>query len=335
MKRLTSVLAAALIVLSCSHAVRERPKMGLAMRSFDELSSAAIRQSVETAALDKADLSVIDGQNQQSAQDIQIDTFFQRKLASIAIDPVDGKALGSIIAKAKALRTPIVFFDRMPSEEAMRSWDKLFFVGTRGTEAGAALGEILADFWKANPVSGKDKDGRAQYILLAEDPAAPDALLLEGSCAKALGAAGVKTERLSDGDAASLEGKPPREAAAALIAKFGERIDAVVCADPASTLGAIDAFKAAGYFKGRKYLPIVGAAEGELSPQTAEALTSGLLLGAAVGDVSSQGKAVFDLAYALAKGRNPAKAGWRITDAKYVSVPCRKLAGGHPLSPRK
>jgi methyl-galactoside transport system substrate-binding protein len=335
MKRLTSILvAAALIIASCSQAGKERPRMGLAMRSFDDPASIAIRRSIETAALDKAELAIIDGQNQQSAQDMQVDSFFQRKVASIAIDPVDGKALGPIIGKAKARRTPIVFFDRMPSEAAMRSWDKLFFVGTRGTEAGAALGEILAAFWKANPAAYRNNDDRAQYIFLAEDPSSPDALLLEGSCARALGAAGVKTERLSDSGAVAA-GTPPREAAAALIAKFGERIEAVVCADPESTLGAIDAFKAAGYFKGRRYMPIVGASSGELAPQAAEALSSGVLLGAAVGDASSQGKAVFDLAYALATGRNPARAGWRITDAKYVWLPYRKLEGVPPSAQRR
>ncbi len=327
MKRLTSILvAAALIMASCSQSGRERPKIGLAMRSFDDPDSIAIRRSAETAALDKADLTIIDGQNQQSAQDMQVDSFFQRKVASIAIDPIDIRALGPIIDKAKSRRTPIVFFDRRPSEESMRSWDKLFFVGIRGAEAGAAMGEILADYWKANAAAAdKNKDGKAHYILIADDPAAADAAQLASGCAKALGAAGVKAERLSDGTPPI--GKSPTDIAASLIARLGEKIEAVVCADPASSLGAIQAFKNAGYFKGKKYIPIVGASRGELTTDMAEALRSGTLLGAAVGDASSQGDAMFDLAYALAKGNAPSRAGWRITDAKYVWIQYKKLAG--------
>ena len=49
------------------------------MHSFDDPESVAIRRVIETAALDKADLSIIDGQNQQSTQDKQIDSFFERK----------------------------------------------------------------------------------------------------------------------------------------------------------------------------------------------------------------------------------------------------------------
>lgn len=334
MKRLTYILvAAALIIASCAQSGKERPKLGLAMRSFDDPDSIAIRRSLETEALDKAELTIIDSQNQQSAQDLQVDSFFQRKVASLAIDPVDGKALGRIIDKAKSQRTPIVFFDRMPSEEAMRSWDKLFFVGTRGAEAGAALGEILAAYWKANPVADKDKDGRIRYILVAEDPGAPDAAALAGSCAKALGAAGVKAERLTDG--LHPVGMSTTEIAADLIARHGERIEAVVCADAASSLGAIRAFKEAGYFKGKKYMPIVGASPGEPSAEMAQALSSGTLFGAAVGDFSTLGNAVFDLAYTLAKGIDPARAGWRITDAKYVWIPYKKIAGALSIAQRK
>ena len=66
-----------------------------------------------------------------------------------------------------------------------------------------------------------------------------------------------------------------------------------------------------------------------------EALGSGELLGIAAADAANQGKAVFDLAYALAMGRNPSKAGWRVTDAKYVWMPYRKLAGNPPPARRK
>jgi methyl-galactoside transport system substrate-binding protein len=325
MKRLPFILAAAAIMLaSCSQAGKERPKLGLAMRSFDDAVSVAIRRSIETEALDKAQLAIIDGQNQQSAQDMQVASFFERKLGSIAIDPVDANGLGPIVGQAKARGTPLVFFDRLPSDEAMRSWDRLFFVGTRPAEAGAAMGEILAEYWKSNPGADRNKDGAAGYLALGGDGKAAEIALLAESCTKALGAAGIGAKRLSDG-----------ESAPALISKFGDRIEAVICADSGSALGAVEAFKAAGYFKGRKYVPILVAAEGDPPSAVSEALSAGILLGAALGDPGSQGKAVFDLAYALAKGVHPAKAGWPITDAKYIWIPYRKVRGGAYPATRK
>jgi methyl-galactoside transport system substrate-binding protein len=335
MKRLPFALAvAALIFASCSPAGKERPKLGLAMHSFDDAVSVAIRRSIETAALDKADLAIINGQNQQSAQNMQVDSFFGRKLGSLAIDPVDTSALGPIIGKAKALRIPIVFFDRMPSDEAMRSWDKLFFVGTRGADAGAAMGEILSVYWKAEASADRNKDGIAQYVAMAGKAGGIDSALLAESCAKALTAAGIRTERLA-ADWTAADGKTARENAAALIAKFGDKIEAIVCGDNASALGAIDAYKAIGYFKGKKYIPIVCVGEGDLPSPIAEALSAGSLLGTALSDAESQGKAVFDLSYALAKGSDPSRAGWRITDAKYVWIPYKKYTTTAPAAKRK
>ena len=72
-------------------------------------------------------------------------------------------------------------------------------------------------------------------------------------------------------------------------------------------------------------MPVVGADEGEPPDSVAAALASGELLGTAVKDQVGQGKAVFDLSYALARKAAPSKSGWKITDAKYVWVPCKKI----------
>jgi methyl-galactoside transport system substrate-binding protein len=332
MKRIAFALAVvALVFASCSAAGKARPTLGLAMHSFDDAQSVAIRRVIETEALDKADLAIIDGQNQQSTQDKQVDSFFERKLGALAIDPVDGNAVLSLIGKAKERRTPIVFFDRKPSDEAMRSWDKLFFVGTREAEAGSAQGEMLAAYWKADPAADRNKDETLQFIALDGDRGGPDAALLAENCARSLASVGIKSERLLS----ESNGKSARERTLALIAKYGSKIEAVICGDNISALGAIDAFKAAGYFKPRKNIPIVGLGEGDVTSAVADAISAGTLLGAAYGDAGSQGKAVFALSYALAKGADPAKAGWRIADAKYVWIPYKKYTKGSLAAPRK
>jgi methyl-galactoside transport system substrate-binding protein len=319
MKNLSFVLVAIVLACaSCSQTGKAKPKLGLAMRSFDDVVSVAIRRSIETEALDKADLAIIDGQGQQSSQNKQVGSFFARKLGALAIEPVDASEMGSIIGKAKAERTPIVFFNGKPADEAMRSWDKLFFVGIRESEAGAAQGEILAAFWKKNPAADRNKDGMAQFIALDRRLGNPNAALLAESCVKALGAAGIKAERLPSEAGDDISG---------LIAKYGGKIEAVICGDNDAALGAISAYKALGYFVLKKTMPIVGLGAGSPTTAVMDALSAGSLIGAAFGDTASEGKAVFDLAYALAKETDPAKAGWSITDAKYVWIPYKKYMG--------
>jgi methyl-galactoside transport system substrate-binding protein len=299
------------LLVSCGKASKDKPKIGLALRSFDSPYSATLRRAIETEAIDKAELSIIDGQNQQSAQNLQLDSLFEKGLVSLAIEPVDGNAMDSVISKAKEKRTPIVFFYRLPSKELMRSWDKLFFVGSRESDAGMAQGEILADYWKANPTADRNKDGVLQYVWLGtEGDAGPRG---EGF-SKALAAAGIKIERIaSDHDPA-------------ILAKLEGRIEAALCADLASSLGAIEARKAATKLPSKRMMPIIGSSSGELPAAASEALSSGGLAGIVQADAEGQAKAAFALAYALGRWSDPARAGLRITDAKYVWIPYKKLS---------
>jgi methyl-galactoside transport system substrate-binding protein len=175
MNRLPIALAAlALVAASCAQPDKVKPRIGLAMRSFDDAASVVIRGTIETAALDRAELAIIDGRNQQSTQDMQVLSLFGKKLGSIAINPVDGIAMGAVIDRAKAEKVPMVFFGLKPSDASMRSWDKLFFVGTRRAEAGTAQGEILASYWKDNPAADRNKDGVLQFVALTSSPAGQD-----------------------------------------------------------------------------------------------------------------------------------------------------------------
>jgi len=317
------------LAASCAQSDKARPKIGLAMRSFDDSVSIVVRGTIETAALDRAELAIIDGQGQQSAQDKQTEAFFDKNIGAIAINPVDTASLGKIIDKAKAKKVPIVFFGLEPSDESMRSWDKLFFVGTRRADEGAAQGEILASYWKANPAADRNKDGTLQYVALTAAPTGQDDGASADAAAKALNAAGIRTTLLGSEPAAGGIAAAQQKAAA-LLAKHGDKIEAFVCDDDETALGAVDALKAAGYFKGKKRMPVVGASAGEISEAVAAAIASGGLLGTAETDSASQAKAVFDLAYALAKGAASWRSGLKITDAKYVWVPCRKVTKDNP-----
>jgi methyl-galactoside transport system substrate-binding protein len=329
-----ALAALALILPACSDQGKARPRIGLAMRSFDDPASSALRRAAETDALDKAELSVIDGQNQASSQAMQVDALFQGKLAALAIDPPEGANLAPLIAKAKAKVTPVVFFGRRPEDAIMRSWDKLYFVGSRPADAGAAEAEILASYWKSAPAADKSRDGRLQYAVLdAERGLSEEAARLEGF-AKALGAAGVKAERLAPAATPGKAGSA-KERAAALLAKYGDKLEALVCGDAASALEAVEGLKAAGYFAGKKYLPLVASREGELSPQAAEAISAGSLLGVACVDPAAQGRAVFRLSYALARRLDPVLSGLAVADAKYLWVAYRKAVKGSISAPSK
>jgi len=153
--------------------------------------------------------------------------------------------------------------------------------------------------------------------MLKGEPGHQDAELRTEFSIKAVTGAGIKVEKLAE-DTAYWDRPKAVEKMKAFYAKYGDKIEVVFCNNDDMALGAIEALRQEGYFSGDKYLPVVGV---DATAPALQALEQGTLLGTVLNDAKNQGKATFDLAYALAMGKDPAAAGWKIDDGKYVWVP--------------
>jgi methyl-galactoside transport system substrate-binding protein len=225
----------------------------------------------------------------------------------------------------------VVFFNREPAAADMAKYDKAYYVGAKAQQSGTMEGEIVVDYWKANPGADKNKDGKLQYVMLMGDPSNSDAAYRTEFSIKAIEAAGVKTDKLAD-DTAMWDKIKGQEKMAAWLAKFGDKIEIVLANNDDMALGAIEALKAAGYFKdAKKVMPVVGV---DATPPALDALEQGQLLGTVLNDAEKQGQATFDLAYALGTGAKEVSSsaaplanadGTPAPTGKYVWVPYVKV----------
>ncbi|PKL05805.1 MAG: galactose/glucose ABC transporter substrate-binding protein MglB, partial [Spirochaetae bacterium HGW-Spirochaetae-9] len=284
---------------------------------FDDTFMSYVRNAITENATDKAEVEVVDSQNAQPTQNDQVDAFLSKKMKAIAINPVDRTAAAAIIEKAKAKKTPVVFFNREPLADDMKSWDKVYYVGAKAEQSGTMQGQIVVDYWKANPAADKNKDGKIQYIMLKGEPGHQDAELRTQFSIQAITDAGIGVDKLAE-DTAMWDRPKAFEKMKAFYAANGDKIEVVLCNNDDMALGAIEALKSEGYFAGTKQIVVVGV---DATAPALQAVEEGTLLGTVLNDAKNQGKATFDLAYALAKGEDVAKAGWEITDGKYVWVP--------------
>jgi methyl-galactoside transport system substrate-binding protein len=323
-KALVVVLAAVLCIMTfaaCSGNKGSLPRIGVAIYKFDDTFMSYTRNSIQQNGEGKALVEVVDSQNAQANQNDQVDAFLAKQLNAIAINPVDRTAAAAIIDKAKAKNIPVVFFNREPLPEDMGRWDKVYYVGAKAEESGSMQGEIVAEYWKANPDADKNKDGVLQYIMLKGEPGHQDAELRTEFSIKAVEAAGIKVERLAE-DTAMWDRPRAVEKMDAFYARFGDRIEVVFCNNDDMALGVIESLRKVGYFSNDRYLPVVGV---DATSPALQALSQGTLLGTVLNDAQNQGKATFDLAFALASGADPAGSGWNITNGKYVWVPYQKV----------
>lgn len=326
MKKLVLVLVLASIVAlafgSFSYAAKS-VNIGCAIYKFDDTFMTGVRNAILTAAKGKAQVDMVDSQNSQPTQNDKVDLFITKQMNSMAINPVDRTAASVIIDKAKKANVPVVFFNREPLPEDMKKWNKVYYVGAKAEQSGIMSGQLLVDYWKAHPEADKNKDGVMQYVLLKGEPGHQDAELRTKFSIQAIQDAGIKVQALAQ-DTAMWDRVKGQEKMAAFLAAQGEKIEAVLANNDDMALGAIEALKAAGYFKGGKYMPVVGV---DATAPALKALEEGTLLGTVLNDAKNQGKATFNLSYVLAQGKKPTKAniGYAITDGKYVWVPYAKI----------
>ena len=302
MKKALILLLSLAVVFSfaaCSAKKPSKPSIGVCIYKFDDTFMSYVRNRIETAAKDKIDISVQDGQNDQPKENDQIDQFISQGVTALAINPVDPSIVSVLIGKASKKKLPLVLFNREPPAADMAKYDKAYYVGAKAQQSGTMECEIIADYWKANPKADLNKDGGLQYVMLIGDPANTDAKYRTEFSIKAVEAAGIKVEKLAE-DTAMWDRPKAQEKMAAWLTAYKGKIEVVFANNDDMALGAIEALKAAGYFKGGKFMPVVGV---DATPPALDALEQGTLLGTVLNDAARQGQATFDLAYTLGTGK--------------------------------
>ncbi|MBB6732452.1 galactose ABC transporter substrate-binding protein [Cohnella zeiphila] len=297
--------------------------IGVAIYKFDDTFMTGVRNAISDAAGGKAKVDIVDSQNSQPTQNDKVDLFVSKKYDAMAINAVDRTAAGVIIDKAKAANIPVVFLNREPLADDMKKWDKVYYVGAKAEQSGTMEGELLADYWKAHPEMDTNKDGVMQYVMLKGEPGHQDAELRTKFSVQAIEDAGIKVEKVAE-DTAMWDRAKAQDKMATFLSAHGDKIEAVIANNDDMALGAIEALKAAGYFKDNKFMPVVGV---DATAPALQALSDGTLLGTVLNDAKNQGGATLSLALALANGETPSKenTGYDITDGKYVWIPYKKI----------
>jgi methyl-galactoside transport system substrate-binding protein len=330
---LVIVIMIAMSFASCGPAKPAKPNIGVTIYKFDDNFMSIVRNRIDgfakAAGSDKLAYSIQDGQGDQSKQNDLIDQFLTKGATALALNMVEPASASIVIAKAQARKVPIVFFNREPDAAEMAKYTGAYYVGAKAQQSGAYEGEIVADYWKATPGADKNKDGRLQYVMLLGDPANTDAKYRTEFSIKAVEAAGIKVDKLAE-DTAMWQTGEAQNKMQAWLSKYGDKIEVVFANNDAMAIGAINALKGAGYFSGNKYMPVVGV---DAIPEALDALARGTLLGTVLNDADRQGKATFDLAYALSQGKPAVTDVAPLADAqnnvnpngKYIWVPYVKV----------
>ncbi len=293
------------------------PKIGTTIYKFDDNYMSFVRKAYEATGVGKAEILLADSMNDQSKQNDQIDTYINKGVKALAVNLVDPAAAGTIIEKARAAKLPVIFFNKEPATNEIMSYDKCWYVGITSAEFGILQGEMIAQYWNSNADADRNGDGVLQYVMLKGEPGHRDAELRTTEPIRVLKEKGIKVEQLElqTGMWDTSKGKDLMET---WLAKHGDAIECVIANNDAMALGAVEALKAAGYFTGEKYMPVVGV---DGLPEAVDLIKKGQMLGTVLNDPKALGVATFDLAFNVAQGKDPLEGtSWVFGEIKDVRV---------------
>ena len=301
-------------------AAAEGPLIGVTIYRYDDNFMSFLRRNIETRISGKAQLLMNDSQNNQAQQNDQVDVMLNKNVNALAINLVDPQAAQTIIDKAKAKNIPVVFFNKQPSAEAMASYDKTWYVGTKPEESGDMQGKIVVDAWKADPTLDKNGDGVIQYVLIKGEPGHPDAEARTSHVTMYITNNGIKVEKLEELNA-NWDTARAKDIVDAWIQKYGDKIEFIFSNNDAMALGALQSIQALAYNTGdkTKYIPIVGV---DAIPDMLNEIKKGTILGSVLNDPVGQSQALIDLSLNVAAGKDPLDGTtWTLDEVKAVRVP--------------
>ena len=217
--------------------------VGVCIYKFDDAFMTTYRNALQEILKGKGyKVTVVDGNNDQSKQNEQINTFITQGVDALIINPCMTSAADSIIATVKQAGIPTVLINREPTAEQMSAYDKLVYVGCDAAQSGTFQGELILETPNKGDING---DGKVSYIMIQGDPENIDAQLRTEYSVKALKDAGVEVEEL-DLQRGDWDRNKGQEICQNDLAKFGDQIEVVFCNNDDMAIGALQSIQAAG-----------------------------------------------------------------------------------------
>lgn len=289
-------------------------KVGVCLYKFDDTYISTVRQNLQKIQEEnagKVEFTFYDGKGDQAIQNDSIDTLLQKDTDLLMVNLVDTGASQAVIDKIKKSEKPLVLFNREPSAESIKSYDKAMFVGTNAKEAGVLQGEILAETWKNNKELDKNGDGVMQYVMLKGEPDNPEAIARSEYSVSTINEKGIKTKELAN-QVCNWDQGTAQNTVEAWFSRYGEEIEVVISNNDGMAQGAIAALQAQGYNNGdaKKTIPVVGV---DATAAAQDLISKGFMTGSVLQDAPAMANALYKCGMNLVEG----KSGVEGTDYKF------------------
>ncbi len=238
----------------------DMPKVGVLIYKYDDTYVSTVRNAIQTALDGKAEIIMQDGKGDQATQNDQLDVMIEKGVDVLCVNMVDAKAAQGVVDKAKEAGIPLIFFNREPDTDVVKSYDKAIFIGTNAEDAGKMQGDIIKELFDKHPEYDINGDGAIQYVMFQGEPDNPEAIARTQYSVQQAEEDGCTMERIGEIQVCNWDTEQAQKAMEAILAANEGKIELVIANNDGMAIGCIAALSNIGYNVegGDKYIPVIG-----------------------------------------------------------------------------
>lgn len=307
-----AVLALAVLLSGCddkaekpAEPVSHKPHIPVLIYRQVDTYISLVKHAIVGAMPDKYEVTVFDGRSDQLVQDEQLEQALQGNVAAIAVNLVDLQAASRVMDRIRQAGIPVVFFNREPDLNILKSYDKARFVGTTIADAGVMQGDLIARLWAAHPEYDRNGDGKFQYIMLQGNADNPEALARTEYSVRRARELGVELEQLGQTYVCNWDKELARQSMEFAYSHFVDDMELIIANSDSMALGAIQTLKLKGFNLGGSasgsFIPVVGV---DAIPEALDAIREGSMSATVKQDAQAMGETISRMLCNMADGKD-------------------------------
>ncbi len=296
-----------------------QPRIGVLIYKYDDTYISTVRNALNAAFEGKASISMQDGKGDQATQNDQLDVMIAKEMDGLLVNMVDAQAASGVLEKIKAAGIPVVFFNREPDLNVLKTYDKAVFVGTNAADAGKMQGDIIKNLWTNHPDYDLNKDGKFQYVMFQGEPDNPEAIARTEWSVLQAKENGIQMEQIGNAFVCNWDTAQAQGAMESALAANQGKIELVIANNDSMAMGAIAALSNIGFNLegGDKFIPVVGV---DATEQAVDAINRGIMSATVKQDGEAMGIACSKIILNMVEGKSPTDGTDYTYDASGIAI---------------
>ncbi len=270
-------------------------KIGIFLFRSDDVYIKLVTDELEKKLNGKVSYTIFDGSEDQVKQTNQIKKFLADGGDGLIVNLVDTKSGSLVLNDAKSYNKPIIFFNKEPDLDIVKTYARAVYVGSKAVQSGVLQGEIIAQLWKNNPALDRNNDNVCNFIMLQGNVDNPEAIMRTKYSVRTAREKGIKMQQIGDTILCNWDEDCAYKSTKLLLNVYLDEVDMIISNNDSMALGAIKALQDNDYnISSDKIIPVVGV-DGVESAK--KAIEKGIMHGTVVQDAKGMAYAISEILF--------------------------------------